>query len=157
MFNPTWLYVGAIYAVCVWLARRRGIDMPVRVAAFFYASVFVFLYLPLTQDYVNLPVDFIKTLPPYAHLTRDHHTVNRDINDLVLQIVPWAHQVRESWKAFEPPLWNHLSAAGYPLLASAQSSALSPLRLITLPLPLGNAMTAEAAMKSLNALTVTCL
>lgn len=157
MFNPTWFYVGAIYAGCVWLAKRRGIDIPVRVATFFYALVFVFLYQPLTQDYVNLPVDFIKTLPPYAHLTRDHNTVNRDINDLVLQIVPWAHQVRESWKAFEPPLWNHLSAAGYPLLASAQSSALSPLRLITLPLSLGNAMTAEAAMKILIALTFTFL
>jgi len=157
VFNPTWLYVGAMYAAAVWLARRRGIDIPVRVAAFFYALVFVFLYLPMTQDYVNLPVDFIKTLPPWAHLTRDHNTINRDTNDLVLQIVPWAHQVRESWKALEPPLWNHLSAAGYPLLASAQSSALSPLRLITLPLSLGNAMTAEAAMKVLIALTFTFL
>lgn len=157
MFNPTWLYVGAVYALAVWLARRRGIDVPIRVAAFFYALVLVFLYLPMTQDYVHLPVDFIKTLPPWAHLTRDHHTVNRDINDLVLQIVPWAHQVRESWKAFEPPLWNQFSAAGYPLLASGQASALSPLRLLTLPLSLGHAMTAEAAMKILIALTFTFL
>lgn len=157
MFNPTWLFVAAIYAAAVWLARRRGIDIPVRVAAFFYALVFVFLYLPMTQDYVNLPVDFLKTLPPWAHLTRDHRALNRDINDIVLQIVPWAHQVRESWKALEPPLWNNFSAAGYPLLASGQSGALSPLRILTLPLSLGHAMTAEAAMKLLIALTFTFL
>lgn len=157
MFNPTWLYVAAVYAGAVWLARRRGIDLPVRVAAFFYALVFVFLYLPMTQDYVNLPVDFLKTLPPWAHLTHDHRALNRDMNDIVLQIVPWAHQVRESWKALEPPLWNNFSAAGYPLLASGQSSALSPLRLLTLPLSLGHAMTAEAAMKMLIALTFTFL
>jgi Bacterial membrane protein YfhO len=157
VFNPTWLYVGALYAGAVWLARRRGIDIPVRVAAFFYALVLVFLYLPMTQDYVNLPVDFLKTLPPWSHLTRDHRAVNTDINDILFQIVPWAHQVRESWRAFEPPLWNHLSAAGYPLLASAQSSALSPLRILTLPLSLGNAMTAEAGMKILIALTFTFL
>jgi hypothetical protein len=157
VFNPTWLYVGAVYAAAVWLARRRGIDLPIRVAVFFYLLVFVFLYLPMTQDYVNLPVDFLKTLPPWAHLTRDHRALNRDINDVVLQIVPWAHQVRESWKAFEPPLWNNFSAAGYPLLASSQASALSPLRIITLPLSLGHAMTAEAAMKILIALTFTFL
>ena len=157
MFNPTWLYVAAIYAAAVWLARRRGIDIPVRVAVFFYALVLVFLYLPMTQDYVHLPVDFLKTLPPWSHVTRDHTALNRDINDIVLQIVPWAHQVRESWKAFEPPLWNNFSAAGYPLLASGQSSALSPLRLLTLPLSLGHAMTAEAAMKMLIALTFTFL
>lgn len=156
-FNPTWLFVGAIYAAAIWLARRRGVDIPVRVAAFFYALVLVFLFRPLTQDFVDLPVDFLKTLPPWVHVTRDHHAVNTETNDIVLQILPWAHQVRESWRSFEPPLWNHLSAAGYPLLASGQASALSPLRLVTLPLSLGNAMTAEAAMKLLLALTFTFL
>jgi len=32
--NPTWLYVAALYAFAVWLARRAGIDLPVRVALF---------------------------------------------------------------------------------------------------------------------------
>ena len=157
MFNPTWLFVAAVYAAAVFVARRRGIDIPVRVAAFFYALVLVFLYQPMTQDYVDLPVDFLKTLPPWTDVTRDHRALNRDMNDIVLQIAPWAHQVRESWRALEPPLWNSFSAAGYPLLASGQSSALSPLRLITLPLSLGHALTAEAALKILIALTFTFL
>jgi hypothetical protein len=153
VFNPSWLYVGLIYAACVGLARRAKIELPVRVAVFFYALVFVFMYLPLTQDYVNLPVDFLRTLPPWAYTTPDHVPANGHTNDIPLQIVPWAHQVRESWRALTPPLWNNFSAAGYPLLASGQASALSPLRILGLPLSLAHAMTFEAAMKLLLALT----
>jgi hypothetical protein len=157
VFNPTWFYTGSVYALAVFLARRRGVEIPVRVAAYFYALVFVFLYLPLTQDYVNLPIDFIKTLPPWSYLTRDHSSLNGQMNDIVLQIVPWAHQVREAWRSLDPPLWNDLSACGYPLLGNAQSSALSPLRLLGLPLNLAHAMTFEAAGKILVALTFTFL
>jgi uncharacterized membrane protein YfhO len=157
VFNPTWAFVAIVYALAVWLARRGGTHIPTRVAIFFYALVLVFLFQPLTQDFVSLPVDFLKQLPPWAYLTRDHRVQNSQLNDLVLQIVPWAHQVRESWKSFAAPLWNPLSASGYPLLGAMQSSALSPLRLIALPLDLGHAMAAEAAMKVLIALTFTFL
>lgn len=152
MFNPTWIYVGLIYAAAVWLARRVA-DIPWRVAALFYILVLLFLFRPMTQDTVNLPVDFLKTLPPWNHITRDHQVDNAEINDLPLQIVPWAHQARESWRSLRAPLWNHLSGSGYPLLANGQSSVFSPLRLIALPLPLGFSFTAEAAMKLLIALT----
>ena len=157
MFNASWLLVAAVYAAAVWLTRRAGVDLPRRVALLFYLLVLLFLREPLTRDLVNLPVDFLRTLPPWSHLTRDHSAHNGEMNDLVLQIVPWAHQARESWRALEPPLWNHLSGAGYPLLANAQSAALSPLRLLALPLPLGQSFAAEAAMKILIALTFTFL
>jgi len=153
VFNPTWFYTGVVYAAAVTLARRAGIALPKRVAAFFYALVLVFMYLPMTQDYVNVAVDFLETMPPWAYGNPKPHALNQQLNDLALQIVPWAHQVRESWKTFTPPLWNNYSACGYPLLASAQSSALSPLRLLGLPLSLGHAMTFEAAMKILLALS----
>jgi hypothetical protein len=155
VFNPTWFYTGAVYAAAVAGARRWGIELPRRVAVFFYALVFVFMYLPLTQDYVNLPVDFLRSMPPWTYTApkAERMAINDQINDITLQIVPWAHQVRESWKSLTPPLWNHLSACGYPLLGSAQSSALSPLRILGLPLSLGHAMTFEAAMKILIALT----
>ena len=68
MFNPTWLYTGVVYAGAVWIARRYGIDVPKRIAAFFYALVFVFFYPVLTQDAVSASVD-----------------------------LGWAHQVREGW------------------------------------------------------------
>lgn len=151
------MYVGIIYAVAVWLVRRARIELPWRIAAFFYLLVLIFLWRPLTQDFVNLPVDFLRVLPPWALLTRFHKPVNPEINDLALQIIPWAHQVRQSWLAGHVPLWNSLSGSGYPLLANAQSSALSPLRILALPLPLGQSFAAEAAMKFLIAMTFTFL
>ena len=153
MFNPTWLVTGAVYGAAVWLARGGGVDLPRRVAVFFYALVFVFFYPILTQDAVNTSVDYLGTLPPWEYTVENHRAGNPQLNDLALQIVPWAHQVREGWRSFHAPLWNASSAAGYPLLASAQSSALSPLRILGLPLSLAHAMSFEAAMKVLIALT----
>lgn len=153
MMNPTWAYVGAVYAAAVFLARRAGVELPKRVALFFYALVLIFFWLPLTGPYVNFQTDILASLPPWRDVTRDHHQYTAELNDLALQIVPWAHQVRESWKALDAPLWTHLSGSGYPLLGNGQSSALSLLRFLALPLPLGYAMTAEAALKVLIALT----
>ncbi len=151
--NPTWLYVLAVYAIAVWLARRAGVALPWRVAALFYALVLIFLFRPMTQAYVDIPVDYLQSLPPWSYLVRHQHSWNGQLNDVPLQIVPFAHQVREAWRTFHVPLWNPTAAAGYPLLANGQSAALFPLRLIALPLSLGNSFTAEAAMKILIALT----
>jgi len=121
VFNATWLYVGVIYAVAVWLVRRVRIDLPWRIATLFYLLVLIFLFRPMTSDVVNLPVVYLRTLSPWAHLTRNHRPMDPEINDLVLRIVPWAHQVRASWRSGRVPLWNNLSGSGYPLLANAQS------------------------------------
>jgi hypothetical protein len=155
--NLTWLFVLAVYVLAAWLARRLGVKLPWRVAIFFYALVLIFLFKPMTQAFVSVPVDFVQLLPPWAYLTRHPHAYNGEMNDLALQVVPWAHQVRESWKALHIPLWNAGSGSGYPLLGNGQSSALSIIRLIALPLSLGHAFTAEAAMKLLIALTFTYL
>ena len=157
--NPTWLYVGAMYALAVWLARRAGgaEELRPRIAAFFYAIVLVFLFRPMTQDYVNLPVDIVDTLPPWSHRAIRPTMANPEMSDVTLQIVPWAHQAREQWKSLRLPLWNEREGSGYPLLANGQSAPFSPLRLLTLPLSLGNAFTAEAAFKLLLALTFTYL
>lgn len=151
--NLTWLYVGVLYAVAVWLARRWGSTFPWRIAALLYVLVLIFLWGPLTGPYVNIPVDIVQQLPPWSASIRYHKAANFELNDIVMQIVPWAHQVREAWKSFEFPLWNSLSGSGYPLLANGQSSALSPLRFLALPLPLGYSFTAEAAMKILIAMS----
>lgn len=155
--NPTWLYVALIYAAAVWLARRGGVALPWKIASFFYALVLLFLFEPMTQECVNVPIDYLKKLTPWASVTRDHHVVNGQMNDVPLQMVPWAHQVRESWKSLHFPLWNARSGSGYPLLANGQSAALSLVRIAALPLPLGYSLTVEAAMKLLLALTFTFL
>lgn len=151
--NVTWLYVGALYALAVWLARRRGVELPWRIAAFFYALVLVFLFRPMTQAYVNIPADIVNIIPPWSGVAHKARISNFEMNDITMQIVPWAHQAREAWRSGHFPVWNALTGTGYPLLANGQSSAMSALRILALPLPLGYAMTAEAAMKILIALT----
>ncbi|MBW3563159.1 MAG: YfhO family protein [Acidobacteria bacterium] len=149
--NPTFILVAAVFAVFVLMARTTSLRLPPRVAIFFYAAVLVFLFRPMVLDYVAIPVDQLERLPPWRS-DPDFEVHNSQTNDVSMQIVPWAHLVRESWTRLEAPLWNHTAQGGYPLLANMQSSAFSPFRLVTLPLDLGDAMTAEAALKLLVAL-----
>ncbi len=150
--NPTWLYVALVYGGAIWLARRVA-DIPWRIAVFFYLLVLLFMFRPMTGPWINIPVDCAHRLPPWSYVTQIRGAQNPEMNDVAQQIAPWAHQVRQSWKSGRVPLWNDLSGAGYPLLANGQSSALSLLRILALPLPLGYAFTAEAAWKLLIALT----
>jgi hypothetical protein len=157
MTNPTWLYVGALYAAAVWLARRGGQPIPARIALFFYLLVLVFFFQPLTMNTINVPVDYYEELLPWRDLGPRPNTSNPHLNDVALQMVPWAHEVREQWKSGRIPLWNETAGAGTPLLANSQSGALSLLRLLALPLDLGHSMAAEGAWKVLIALTFTFL
>lgn len=158
--NPTWLYVGAVYAIAVWLARRGGNPLPKRIALLFYALVVIFLFKAIAGPYVSIAMDIPRLIAPWSAsapgLTK-YTVLNMETHDVPMQLVPWAHQVREAWLSGHVPLWNALAGCGYPLLANAQSAAFSPLRILSLPLPLAYAMTAEAAMKILVALTFTFL
>lgn len=153
--NPTWAYVGALYAFAAWRAR-----VPWRVALLFYALVLVFMLRPMTGDYVNVATDVPQLIPPWSAsapgLTK-YQISNFETQDVPMQLVPWMHQVREAWRHGRLPLWNDLNACGYTLLGNGQAQALSPLRLLALPLPLKYAITAEGAMKILIALTFTFL
>jgi hypothetical protein len=160
----TWLYVAVLYALAVWLARRANADLPRGVAVLFYALVLVFLWRPMTEDVSLVAADVIRLTPPWSEVrapnrppVTKYDVSNTNIHDVPMQIVPWMHQVRESWRALEVPLWNAAAGAGQPLLANGQSTPLSPLRLLTLPLPLHRAMTAECALKLLLALVLTYL
>ena len=157
MPNLAWLYVAAVYGAAVWLARRGGVEVPRRVAVLFYALTLAFLLGPLTRNESNLHLDYLKNLAPWSEVSADQRVLNPELNDVPMQHLPWAHQVRRSWRALSPPLWNPLAGCGTPLLANGQSSALSPIRLAASGLPLVNAMAAEAAFKILVALTFTFL
>jgi hypothetical protein len=154
--NPTFIFVGVVYAIAVALARRGGNALPKRIAVLFYTLVLVFLFKAMTGPYVCIATDITKLIAPWSAsapgMTK-YTVLNGETQDMPMVLVPWAHQVREAWKIGEVPLWNALAGCGYPLLANAESAAFSPLRILALPLPLGYAMTAEAAMKMLVALT----
>lgn len=151
--NFCWIYLLLVYGVAIYLARRAGALIRWRIAGLFYVLVLIFFFRPLTGPFVNFPIDVLRGMPPWLYVSSDGRMINPEQNDLPLQIVPWAHEVRESWKELRAPLWNSTAGAGYPLLANGQSSALSPLRILALPLPLGHAMAAEGAMKVLIGLT----
>jgi hypothetical protein len=159
--NLTWLLVAVVYAIAIALARRARVDVPWRVAALLYLLVLAFLFRPMTGRYVNVPADVAQLIYPWmadAPQGLSKFNVSRyEMQDVVFQMAPWAHQVRESWKSLEPPLWNGLVGTGQPLLANMSSAGLSPFRLLALPLPLGYSLTAEGAMKILVALTFTFL
>ncbi|HKB81118.1 MAG TPA: hypothetical protein VKH35_15530, partial [Thermoanaerobaculia bacterium] len=152
MVNLTWAFVGVRYAIAVAIARYFGQKLPWRLAAFFYLLVLLFLWRPMTGPYVDVPVDCLSRLPPWAWVTHARPG-NCEINDIPMQMLPWADEVRQQWKSFRFPLWNPTEGSGSVLLANGQSAALSPLRILALSLPLGESFTAEAAMKILIALT----
>jgi hypothetical protein len=157
--NLAWAYVAALFAAAVWLARRCGAAIPWRVAALFYALVLVFLFRPLTQQFVNFPADVIRVIPPWRVISPLDRTAvsNYEMQDVPMQMVPWAHQVRSAWRSLRLPLWNEMAGCGYPLLGNGQSAALSPIRLAALPVPMPYAMAAEAVMKLLVAMVGTFL
>lgn len=159
--NLAWLLVAALYAAGAIIARKQ---LPRVVALLFAVLVFAFLWRPLTQPVTMVPVDVLKLLPPWSELrapgrppVTKYDVSNLNLHDLPMQVVPWMHQVRESWRAGRVPLWNDAAGAGYPLLANGQSTPFSPFVLVTLPLPLDHAIAAQAALKLLLALTLTFL
>lgn len=147
--NPAFLWVALVFFTSIAIGRRLGLQLPWRTATFFYLLTLVFLWRPLTGSFVGVPADYLRVLEPWRSLVTEGQNRNGEINDVILQMVPWAHQVRESWLRLEAPLWNAAAGGGYPLLANGQSAGLSPFRLINLPLPLGPALAAESALKLL--------
>src|SRR6476620_11512806 len=126
--NPTFIYVGAIYAIAVALARRGGNPLPRRIAVLFYALVLVFLFKAMTGPYVCIATDIPKLIAPWSATApgmTKYTVLNMETHDVPMQLAPWAHQVREAWRSGHAPLWNALAGCGYPLLANAQSAALS--------------------------------
>ncbi|HEX6087932.1 MAG TPA: hypothetical protein VF266_25590 [Thermoanaerobaculia bacterium] len=159
--NLAWLLVAVLYAAGVFIARKQ---LPRAVALLFAVLVFAFLWRPLTQPVTIVPVDVLKLLPPWSELRAPERPAitkydvsNLNLHDLPMQVVPWMHQVRQAWRAGRVPLWNDAAGCGYPLLANGQSTPFSPFVLVTLPLPLDYAITAQAALKLLLALTLTFL
>jgi membrane protein YfhO len=161
--NLTWLYVGIVTIVAVLLARR-SVDLPWRVTGLFYALVLTFFFRPLTGPYVSFPADVVRLVPPWSAMlapgrppVTKFEVSNMNLHDLTMQIVPWIHQARQSWRSFHVPLWNGADGCGYPLLANGQTGALSPLQWLTYPLPLPYAITADAAFRLLLAMVFTFL
>ncbi|HUO84710.1 MAG TPA: hypothetical protein VM534_06300, partial [Thermoanaerobaculia bacterium] len=95
--NGTFLFVALIYFAAVALGRRAVERLPWRVAIFFYLLVLVLLFEPMTGAFVGVPADYLDHFYPWMDDWKVPEVQNSEINDVILQIVPWAHLVRESW------------------------------------------------------------
>lgn len=147
------VYVALVFAAAVFLWNRFApVRLEWRIALLFYLLVLLLLFKPLTQNYVGFPADLIFGLYPWLGVGQEFEWSNHEINDVTLQMVPWAHQIREAWKSGEPPLWNDNAGSGYPLLANGQSGAFSIFRWLAIPFDLGTSFSVEVALKILLAL-----
>ena len=144
-----YLLAGSCVAAAAALLGRR-LERRVLLAAF--ALPVVFLAPGFFLDRTALPVDQIRTIPPWRD-TSVGAVRNASLLDLVLQIAPWSVAVRAAWTHGELPLRDRWNGCGTPLAANGQSSAFAPLTLWALALPLAQAFTLQAALKLFLAIT----
>jgi hypothetical protein len=147
-----------LLALLLGLALRRWYD-PVPLRCWLaWSAVLALLFGPiLFAGRTMLPLGYLLQMPPFTGLAHGEPPGNLLQSDLVLQIAPWLHQVRETWAAGEWPLWNPLVGAGEPLLANPQSQAFQPLVWLALPFPVVSGFGVIAALRVLLALAFTWL
>lgn len=107
-----------------------------------FAAVLLFFGPGLGGQRTLLPVDILRraldTSAPPPH--------NELLSDMVLENLVWKQFLRESIRQGALPFWNPHVFSGTPFLATGQNSALYPLGVIFLVLPLPLAYTWFAAL-----------
>ncbi len=151
------LWTAGVAALSLWALRRWWEAPPWRVTAVLAAAVVAVLGPMLFGGALMLPLGMVANFPPWRGLPPSEAGFNPLQHDLVMQIVPGQAAVREVTGAGEWPLWNPWLAAGQPLLADPLSQPFQPLVLAGRPLPLGEALTATAALTLFAALVGTFL
>jgi hypothetical protein len=143
------LYLAAAAAVALAAAWVRR-PIPKGVFALFALLPFAFFFPDIVLDGTRLPTDQTYLFAAAAA----HPTGPRNpwLNDVAIQILPWAVKVREAWRAGEAPLRDFWNGCGSPLAAGGQPGAFSPLSLFAVLLPLSRAFGVAAAVKGLAAL-----
>jgi hypothetical protein len=113
----------------------------------------VFFWEGVFRDRTPIPVDHTMLLPPWSELRPvSPRRYNVNLNDVAMQMAPWAKAVRMAWKEGSLPLRLRWNGSGMALAGNSQSAAFSPLTFLMFPLPLAYAFTLAAAVKLLLAL-----
>jgi len=149
------LYAGCAVAV-VALARFLRRPFPFPQFLLFLLLPVLFLGRGFISDATPIPVEDVRLIAPWSSLPPAFGVPepirNPNLNDIALQIAPWAKAVRVAWKAGDLPWLDRWNGCGTPLAANAQSAAFSPFTFLGFALPLARAFTLEAAVKLLIAL-----
>lgn len=156
----TTLLLLVLYSVTVagvaFAAARLGRPIPAGPLLFCALLPIVFLLPGFVADRTPIPVDHIRSLPPWNALG-PVVVHNPNLNDIALQFAPWQQAVRDSWRDGELPHRDRWNGCGTPLSANGSSSAFSPVVLLGLLLPLAQSFTLQGALKLFLALTGTWL
>jgi hypothetical protein len=144
------LYASGVLGV-VAAARFLRRPLPAAQALLFFALPVLFLGKGFVADTTPIPVEDVRLIPPWSALPpafgTPEPTRNPNLNDVALQIAPWAKAVRVAWKSGEVPWLDRWNGCGTPLAANAQSAAFSPFTLLGFALPLARAFTLAGALK----------
>lgn len=149
------LYAAAVAGVAL-VAAKLG--RPFGAGPLLFSSLLpiVFLLPGFVSDRTPLPVDHIRSIPPWNALG-PVVVRNPNLNDVALQFAPWQQAVRASWRDGEIPHRDRWNGCGTPLAANGSSSAFSPIVLLGLLLPLAQSFTLQGALKLFLAMAGTWL
>jgi hypothetical protein len=149
------LYAVAVAGVALAAAKVRR---PIAVGPLLFSGLLPILFLlpGFVADRTPLPVDHIRSIPPWNALG-PIVVHNPNLNDVALQFAPWQQAVRDSWREGEIPHRDRWNGCGTPLAANGSSSAFSPIVLLGLFLPLAQSFTLQGALKLFLALAGTWL
>ncbi len=150
------LVLGAVAAGAGVAARSLGRPIPAGTLALFFLLALAPFPRAFLPGRTVLPLEHVATTEPWL-APHGALPANPYLNDVVMQMLPWAQAVRLAYAEGSLPLRDRWNGAGTPLAANGQSAAFSPFTLLTLPLPLLSAFLAAGSAKLLLAMTGTWL
>ena len=145
----------ATAALCLWAARRWVRRIPLGPALFLAVAPLLLTGRATVSGAVYAPLDIRFFAEPFrSHRAEVGIGESRTpmLFDVAQSMIPWQKAVRESVKKGRAPIWNRFVAAGEPLLAVQQASALHPFTAIGFLLPLGQAWNFQMSARFLLAL-----
>jgi hypothetical protein len=115
-----------------WLLER---PIPAHTLALFFALALLPFPRAFLPGKTVLPLEHVTLTAPWLSLGEVPPS-NPYLNDVVMQMLPWAKAVRLAFEEGALPLPDGWNGCGTPLSANGQSAAFSPFTLLTLPLPI---------------------
>ncbi len=134
------------------LARLLGRPIPALTLALFFALALLPFPRALLPGKTVLPLEHVATTTPWLSPGGGLPS-NPYLNDVVMQMLPWAEAVRLAFEDGALPFRDRWNGCGTPLAANGQSGAFSLFTLFTLPLPLIAAFLAAGCAKLVLAMT----
>ncbi len=150
------LMVAATTAGAGLAARRLSRPIPAGTLVLFFLLALAPFPRGFLPGLTVLPLEHVATTEPWASPGGGPPS-NPWLNDVVMQMLPWARAVRLAYAEGSLPLRDRWNGTGTPLAANGQSAAFSPFTLLTLPLPLLAAFLAASSAKLVLAMAGTWL